>query len=161
MMKEESVLNVLMYLFKYHMHEEGASLETLEENLVPELEDAGFHRPTIYQAFDWLANLAEKHIIQVNDPSISAFRVLSAYEANFISPECQSFIVSLELSGILSPYTRELVIHQVLELGAEGIDLSLVKWVTLLVLFNQPEESNALACMEYLVLSDDAFVVQH
>lgn len=34
----------------------------------------------------------------------------------------------------------------------DEIGIAQVKWVTLLVLFNQPEEETALACMERLVL---------
>jgi Smg protein len=70
-----------------------------------------------------------------------------------MSTECRNFIIALELQGILSPLTREVVIHQTLELIHEGIDLNLLKWVTLMVLFNMPNSEHALSHMEFLVLA--------
>lgn len=154
MIKEESVLSVLMYLFKYHM-QENCELDLLEQELLPKLEQAGFKKPTIIQALGWLSNLAQAVKESANEQSNIGFRVFNPYEEKLLSKECRGFILSLEQQGILNPLTRELVINQVLDLAAEGIDHSLIKWVTLMVLFNQPNEDKALACMEYLVLDED------
>lgn len=84
--------------------------------------------------------------------SSQSFRIFSDYECELIDPACRNYILQLEQIGILDFATREMVLHQIVDLCEEGIDVSLVKWVTLLVLFNQPNAQAALAHMELLVL---------
>lgn len=152
-MKEESVLNVLMYLFKNHLHE-NLMLDNTQNQLVTQLEKVGFDRQTIYSAFDWLDRLGEQALTPVKSPNANAIRVYTPEECEKMSRECRGFLTFLEEYGILKPYTREMVITQALALQEEGIDIHLIKWVTLLVLFTQPGEKNALARMEFLVLDD-------
>lgn len=152
MNEEESVLGVLMYLFHNHLEKDNQiKLDDLE--LVDELKSAGFHAHNIGKAFRWLYRLLEfsDHDTQ---PSAQSFRVFSEEECWLMSLECRSFIMSLEHQGILTPLTREIVIHQAMELIHEGIDLGLLKWVTLMVLFNMPNCEAALSHMEFLVLSN-------
>ncbi len=151
-MKEESVLNVLMYLFRNHL-QENLEPDESESSLIFHLEEVGFERKAIIQAFEWLENLHE----QTHTPislSTDSLRIYTAEECQKINPHCRGLLTYLEQEGILKPHTREMVINQTLELEIEGIDASLIKWVTLLVLFNQPEDKEALACMEFLVLDD-------
>lgn len=154
-MKEESVLTILMYLFKYHM-QESPLLGTNEEQIISSLEEVGFRRPTITKAFDWLVNLADLEALKAKDNNNKhqSFRVFSDFEKAIFDAECISFIMQLEEQGILTPFLREIVINQVIQLEQEGIDVSLIKWVTLLVLFNQPKDDQALKCMELLVLDE-------
>lgn len=154
-MNPESILSVLMYLFRHHM-QDSVSLDEPEESLFPILEDAGFDRPIIIQAFNWLANLIESETVFVAEPSSQSTRVFSQYELDLINPECRSFLMQLTELGILNAKTREIVIDQILQLEEEGIDLNLVKWVTLMVLFNQSKESTALSYMEFLVLDKNS-----
>ena len=53
MEKKESVLTVLMYLFKNHLLE---GIE-LDNDLFDELESFGFHKLAIHRAMKWLENL--------------------------------------------------------------------------------------------------------
>jgi len=154
-MKEESVLTVLMYLFKYHM-EDDCHLHHSDAEIIRQLEQVGFDHSLILQAFDWLSSLEENNTEYFSSPGENSFRVFSDYEQQFIDLESQRLLLSLEQIGILTPVTREMVIHQLLELIDEDIDVSLVKWVTLIVLFNQPEQSKALQAMEFLVLDETA-----
>lgn len=158
-MKEESILNVLMYLFKNHM-QDNCELDMTQTKLSLQLEELGFRRKVINQAFEWLENLSQKNHELTQLPSENSLRVFSNYECKLLDIECRSFLVYLEQRGILNPHTRELVINQALELEREGIDISLLKWVTLMALFNQPDEKHALACMEFLVLDDTIGGVQ-
>ncbi len=150
-MNDETILNVLMYLFHNHM-EKDHPLDLNNMELVDDLKLAGFHAHSIGKAFRWLHHLVE---LQMQDvpPSPHSFRVFSEQECWLINTECRNFILTLELQGILTPQIREIVIHQTLELMNEGIDLSLLKWVTLMVLFNMSHCENALSQMEFLVLS--------
>ena len=152
-MKEESVLNVLMYLFKNHM-QDNCELDTVQTKLLQQLEDLGFRRQAIHQAFDWLDNLTQEDFQAIQHPKKSSIRVFTEYECELLNMECRQFLISLEQQGVLNPHTRELVINQALELEPEDIDISLIKWVALMVLFNQPDEKHALACMEFLVLDE-------
>lgn len=153
MIRDESVLNVLMYLFKHHMHE-NCELDMLQPKLLTQLEEQGFRRKVIDRAFTWIDNLTRGTREPIQLPHRGSLRVFSDYECELLDVECRSFILTLEQQGILNAHTRELAINQALELEPEGIDISLFKWVTLLVLFNQPDEKHALACMEMLVLDE-------
>jgi Smg protein len=151
MKEEESVLGVLMYLFHNHMEKDNEiNLNNME--LIDELKSAGFHAHNIGKAFRWLHRLVE-FSEQGAPRSNYSYRVFNEEECTLLNLECRSFIISLESQGILSAHTREIVIHQALELVNEGIDLNLLKWVTLMVLFNMPGCETALSHMEFLVLT--------
>ena len=152
-MKEENVLNVLIYLFKNHM-QENCELDMVQAKLLTKLEELGFRRKVINQAFDWLDKLAAHTRPSIELPQKSSLRVFSEYECEILDIESRGLIMALEQQGILNPITRELVMNQALELELMHIDASLLKWVILMVLFNQPNEELALACIEFLVLDD-------
>lgn len=153
MMKEESVLNVLMYLFQNHM-KDSCELDGDANYIIHALEEAGFASSLINEAITWLETLVKDDTKLIASPSNTSTRVFTPEEKEFIDPECLDFILSLEQQGILTPETREIVINQALALESELVDISLIKWVTLMVLFNQPNCENALACMEFLVLDN-------
>lgn len=157
-MKEESVLTVLMYLFHHHM-DRHQSIDLSDSNLLDELKLAGFHAHVIGKAFRWLHGLVS-YQEDMQQVSPYAFRVFNEEECSLLDEECRSFILSLEYQGILTPFTREIVIHQALALVNERADVNLIKWVTLMVLFNLPDCDEALAHMEFLVLTD-AFDAVH
>ena len=152
MQREATTLDILMYLFHHHM-ERDQHIDLNDMELVDELKSAGFHAHSIGKAFRWLHQLTQWSEQDI-PPSDTSFRVFNDEECALISPECRHFIVSLEQQKILSPHTREIVIHQAMELMHEGLDLNLLKWVTLMVLFNTPDNENALKHMEFLVLND-------
>lgn len=152
-MKEESVLNVLMYLFKNHIHDKHGL--NLGKPLLSKLESIGFHKTTIDQAFNWLNNLIQIPLTEmIVMPKQESLRVYNEFECDVLNVECRNLLILLEKQGILNAQSRELIVHQSLLLEPEGIDIELFKWVILMVLFNQPDEKNALACMEFLVLDD-------
>lgn len=151
-MKENSVLQVLMYLFQNHMRDD-CDIGEVDNSLVGQLESAGFMPPVIDRAINWLANLTDNgDITYIAAPSHSSLRVYSSYEYELLGEDGIDYIISLEHQNILTPETREMVITQAIHLEAEGIDTSLIKWVTLMVLFNQPNQEEALSHMELLVL---------
>lgn len=151
MKENESILGVLMYLFYNHMEKDN-QINLNDMELIDDLKSAGFHAHNIGKAFRWLHHLAE-FAEQNTQPTTHSFRVFSEKECWLMSTECRDFILSLEHQGILTPLTREIVIHQTLELINEGVDLNLLKWVTLMVLFNTPNCETELSQLEFLVLS--------
>ncbi|MDF1795258.1 MAG: DUF494 domain-containing protein [Coxiellaceae bacterium] len=158
-MKEQqtsSVLNVLMYLFHNHMgedcHIEGEELP----EITLQLEDVGFDRISIQQAFDWLDNLNQSRssLDEMYETEQRGIRVFNDYECEVFDLECRSYLLMLQQLKILSPKLRELVIDLIIPLEHEGVDVSLIKWVTLMVLYNDSARQDALANMELLVLND-------
>ena len=83
-MKEESVLNVLMYLFKNHM-QENCELDIGESKLLLQLEELGFRRKVIDQAFTWLNNLSRGCREVIHRPKDDSLRVFSEYECEILN----------------------------------------------------------------------------
>ena len=71
-----------------------------------------------------------------------------------LDTECRGFILFLEQMGVLSPTSRELAIDRAMALENEDFDLDQLKWVVLMVLFNQPGEEAAYAWVEDLVFDN-------
>jgi len=59
-------------------------------------------------------------------------------------------------NGHTDPSSRELVIDRVLALDANDVDIEQLKWVLLMVLFNEPGQEAAYAWMEDLVFDNIA-----
>ncbi len=158
-MKEQSsssILNVLMYLFHNHMGEHCYIEDELQPEITDQLEDIGFDRDSIKQAFNWLANLNESRdsLDDMPEHEVDAVRVFNEYECEVFDLECRSYLLMLQQLKILGPKLRELVIDLIFPLEHEGVDISLIKWVTLMVLYNDSSRQDALANMELLVLND-------
>ena len=59
--------------------------------------------------------------------------------------------MSLEHMGVLDAFTRELVIDRVMALELDEIDPEQLRWVVLMVLFNQPGRESMYSWMEDVV----------
>lgn len=148
---KENVLDVLMYLFENYLYDES-DLEPDQETLKVELLEAGFPRTEVNKAFEWLAVLAaQRQAPALTLQAERSIRVFSGKEISKLDTECRGFLMFLEQSGILTPANRELVIDRVMALETEEIDLEQLKWIILMVLFNQPGQEAAYAWMEDLV----------
>ena len=150
---KESMLDVLMYLFESYL-EEDIEVDSNHAKLRTALVDAGFPREEIEKAFHWLESLASNaESIQAHPGNLRPnLRVYVEDEMGRMDVECRGFLYFLEQSGVLDPQTRELVVDRVMALEAESIDLEQLKWVVLMVLFNQPGKEDVYAFMEDLVL---------
>ncbi len=151
---KENVLDVLMYLFENYMNDD-IEIDTDEESLRAELQQAGFQTGEISKAFDWLEALSH----QQNQPdglalSAASMRVYTDSEKEKLDTECRGFLLFLEQTGILSHAARELVVDRVMALDEDDIDLEQLKWVILMVLFNQPGGEAAFAWVEDLVFEE-------
>jgi len=152
---KENVLDVLMYLFENYLDDEvdiGENSDTLKT----ELAEAGFGSSEINKALEWLEGLAD---LQDNPAAIArlengATRIFTPREQEQLDVECRSFLLFLEQVGVLDQYSRELVVDRIMALDAEDTDLDTLKWVILMVLFNQPGQEAAYAWIEGLVLNE-------
>ena len=152
---KESVVDVLMYLFENYMNDE-IELYQDQESLKLELVEAGFAHEEINKAFQWLEGLASLQESPTLFPLLTAqsTRSFTVDEMDKLDVESRGFLLFLEQVGVLDHYSRELVIDRVMALDTEEIDLDTLKWVILMVLFNQPGQEAAFAWMEGLVLDD-------
>lgn len=155
---KENVLDILMYLFENYINDEEIEFSPDEESIQVELASAGFDEHDIKKAFAWLEGLAQQQG-QEDTPLLmqgSSLRVFTEREMERLDVECRGLLLFLEQTGILEHATRELVIDRVMALEAEDISLDQLKWVILLVLFNQPGYEAAYAWMEDLVYEEMA-----
>lgn len=149
---KENVLDVLMYLFQNYMDDE-ADPDPDRESVQSELLAAGFPTRQIHQAFEWLDSLVDRQTAPLVVAPGSC-RIYIGPELDRLDVECRGFLLFLEQSGILDSETRELVIDRVMALESDDIGLHQLKWIILMVLFNQPGREEACAWLEDLVFDD-------
>ena len=148
---KENVLDVLMYLFQNYMDEADADPD--RASIQSELLAAGFPSREIHQAFEWLDSLTDRQTTPlVVDPG--SCRIYIGPELDKLDVECRGFLLLLEQTGILDSETRELVIDRVMALETDDIGLHQLKWIILMVLFNQPGQEEAYAWLEDLVFDE-------
>jgi Smg protein len=153
---KETVLDVLMYLFENYQEGEFSDADN-QATLRDELVAAGFPEQEVNNAFDWLDGLAETRQLPLIFGPTGALRIYARQEQSKISTECRGFLLYLEQLGILTMHARETVIDRLMALD-EDVDLERVKWVSLLVLMNEPESEAAFAHVEEMVYHAGQFL---
>ncbi len=156
---KESILDVLLYLFEHYFTEESDLVRDQESltggPLIEELGQAGFSPAEINKAFEWLDALARQRpgasVARADGPT----RVYAAPELDRLDTDCRGFLLFLEQHGILDAGQRELVLDRAMALDQDEIDLDDLKWVVLMVLFNQPGAEAAYAWMETQIFADE------
>lgn len=154
------MFEVLMFLFENYM--DGSTLfKKDDEKILIELEKVGFDRYEIGRALHWLDGLEQFQTAFVTDKLMpQAFRYYIPIEEERLGVEGKGFLHYLERINILDPITREIVIDRIMALEPREVYLGRIKWVVLMVLFNQPDKKSALSLMQDMVLAD-AFDVLH
>jgi Smg protein len=151
---KENVLEVLLYLFEHYSDEEF-QLADNQSALKDELNQVGFGNVEIAKAFTWLESLLnqlEESAHELPNKNIP-IRHFTSHEMQKLDRESRGFLLSVEQAGILDAPSRELVIDRVMALE-DDILLDEVKWITLMVLFNQPGREEAFYRMENLMDGD-------
>ena len=152
---KENVFDVLMYLFeKYYMDDDNPVVPE-RDSVQQELSRAGFPLKEIDRAFNWMEGLASVPSAPAMQATRS-IRMFSEAEMNWLDTDCRGFILYLEQMGVLTPASRELAIDRAMALEDEYFDVEQMKWVILMVLFNQPGEEAAYAWVEDLVFDNMA-----
>lgn len=150
---KESILDVLLYLFE-HYFSDDADLVRDRDSLQANLLEAGFSPAEIHKAFEWLDELAEQRPAVANARVDGPVRLYTAPEYAKLDAEGIGFLMFLEQNGVLSAEQRELVVDRAMALDQDEIDLDDLKWVVLMVLFNQPGAEAAYAWMENLMFGE-------
>lgn len=150
-----NVIDVLMYLFDNYI-DEDIEFSPDQEFLKTRLKEAGFGSSQVDKAFDWLEGLASQKECNtsINYPNEQSLRLFNDDESGRLDTVCRGFLLYLEQTGVLGLSERELVIDRVMALETDEIDLHQLKWVVLMVLFNQPDKEAAVTWMENIVMED-------
>lgn len=146
---KENILDVLLYLFQNFM-DGDFEIEPDRNYLEEKLDEAGFQSYEIDKAFSWLDDLSGLHHQAERSDRVS-FRVYTDEELTYLDLECRGFLLYLENTGVLNAESREVVIERVVALDTEDFDLDRLKWVVLMVLFNQPEQDMSYEWIENMV----------
>jgi len=156
---KESILDVLLYLFENYFYDDPDAvrdLDSLQNGLLHgQLSQAGFGPAEINKAFTWLDGLASQRSTLAVPRADGPVRVFAAPEFDRLDRECRGFLMLLEQQGVLDTDQRELVVDRAMALDQEEIDLDDLKWVVLIVLFNQPGAEAAFAWMENQIFGDE------
>jgi Smg protein len=153
-MKEETILNVLLYLFEHYFYDDPDAVrdrDSLQNGLI----QAGFSPSEINKAFDWLDELAQQRPSTVVPRVGGPVRVFVQGELDRLDSECRGFLMFLEQQGVIDADQRELVLDRVMALDQEEVDVDDLKWVVLMVLFNQPGAEAAFAWIESQIFGDE------
>ncbi|KTF10937.1 DUF494 family protein [Pseudoalteromonas sp. H105] len=156
------MFDILMYLFENYIHSD-AEVFVEQNELTDELLRAGFNKPEIYKALDWLEQLADlQHCDEV--PYLNAYpqhavRIFTDSECQMLSTECRGFLMFIEQIGVINNETREMVMDRLFALDKPYIGLDDLKWVVLMVLFNVPGSELAYSQMEELIFDEPAEVL--
>ena len=157
MVMKENVFDVLMYLFENYM-DEGVDFNPDQETLATELTQAGFRKGEISKAFNWLEGLSllreSGDVTAVHPGDAGSVRCYTALEQERLDSECRGFLLFMEQNGVLDAATREMIVDRVMALDVEEITVEQLKWVILMVLFNQPGRESAYVMLEDLVFDE-------
>jgi len=151
---KETILDVLLYLFENYFYDDPDAVrdrDSLQNGLI----QAGFSPAEISKAFDWLDALANQRPTLAQPRANGPVRVFVDAEVDRLDRECRGFLMFLEQHGVLDAHQRELVLDRAVALDQEEVDLDDLKWVVLMVLFNQPGAEAAFAWMENQIFGDD------
>jgi Smg protein len=151
---KETILDVLLYLFEHYFYDDPDAVrdrDSLQNGLI----QAGFSPTEINKAFEWLDELARQRPVSASPRLNTPVRVYSEPELDRLDSECRGFLMFLEHSGVIDADQRELVLDRVMALDQDEVDVDDLKWVVLMVLFNQPGSEAAYAWMESQMFEDE------
>ena len=151
---KESILDVLLYLFEHYFTEDADPVRD-RDSLQSGLLQAGFSPAETSKAFDWLDALADQRPSDAPARADGPTRLYSSREEAKLDVECRGFLMFLEQHGVIDADHRELVVDRAMALDQDELDLDDLKWVVLMVLFNQPGSEAAYAWMETQMFIDE------
>jgi len=151
---KESILDVLLYLFEHYFTEDADPVRD-RDSLQSGLLQAGFSPAETSKAFDWLDALAAQRPSDSPARADGPTRLYSSREEAKLDVECRGFLMFLEQHGVIDADRRELVVDRAMALDQDELDLDDLKWVVLMVLFNQPGSEAAYAWMETQMFIDE------
>ena len=155
---KETLLDVLLYLFENYFYDDPDAVRD-RDSLQAGVIQAGFSPAEVSKAFDWLDALAEQRSVFRPLPDDGAapgpVRLYAEQEMARLDTDCRGFLMFLLDNGVLDAAQHEHVVDRAMALDQDEIDLDDLKWVVLMVLFNQPGQEAAFAWMENFMFQDE------
>jgi len=149
------MFEVIIYLFESYMQLDQ-NIEVDAQEITEELLEEGFQRADISKALAWLDHLSGLHETAESDRVLLAqstsHRVYSELEQYRLNSACQGYISYLEQAEILNGYTRETVIDCAMLLELNELELQDLKWLVLMVLFNDPSSESEFLQLESMLM---------
>ncbi len=149
------MFEVIIYLFESYMQLDQ-SIEVDAQEITDELLQEGFQSNDISKALAWLDHLSGLHELpEENRPQhakSTSHRVYSHQEQQRLNSACQGYISYLEHAGILSTYSREVVVDCAMMLEMNELALHDLKWLILMVLFNDPRSEDEFLQLESMLM---------
>lgn len=153
---KENMLDVLMYIVENYTDDEEMLLSNDQDLLKTELIEAGFLSSSVNKAITWLKSHADQpNLLNTNHQGTTSFRVYLPEECDKLDVECRGFLLFLEQVGVLDATSRR-VIDRAMVLDTDDFNLEQLKWVILMVLFNQPKNEATFTWMENLASYEQA-----
>ena len=145
------MFDILVYLFENYFE---SDVHPDQGKLARELSAAGFDTQEIDRAFDWFSGL---ELVPAGYPATLAdsrsIRLFAQSEQAKIDAEARGFLAFLEVSGIVNPVQRELILDRCLALNETEVSIEQVKWIVLMVLWSQGQD---YLFMEDLLVGDSS-----
>ena len=156
------MFDVIIYLFESYFTFEQ-NLELSEQEIRTELLEEGFDQQDVIKAMNWLSNLQNLYEkdsdAAMSLPQASSHRIYTKLESLRISKENLGFLIYLERAQVLTPISRELVIDCVMSLDVIELDEYDFQWLILMVLYNDPTDSQAYLQLESILFDLDAGII--
>ena len=145
------MLQVLVFVYENYWRGDACpELHQLERKLSAH----GFEPDEIHDALVWLDGLnnaaqgiclpAESELEWTPEPSASSMRVFSVAEQDHLGAQCLGFLSVLEVSGVLPPALREIVVDRAMALSGDEVPLEALKIIVLMVYWRFSIEPDAL-----------------
>ena len=157
---KESILDVLLYLFEHYFTNDtdppvGDRDIPPSSPLFSELPRPASARPKSTRPSTGSTRSPSSARSRPRPRIDGPTRVFHGPELDKLDVECRGFLLFLEQHGVLDADQRELVLDRAMALDQDELDLDDLKWVVLMVLFNQPGSEAAYAWMETQMFLDE------
>lgn len=153
------MFEIIMYLFENYIQAQILPAPEADE-LVDELELAGFKKTEIQKAFAWFAGLNKTHEgnIWFKKQAHQNIRFYIPEEKRKLGRRCLGLLAYLEQIGIITPELRETIIDRAMAIENSRIEFEELKWIVLMVLFHNLDKSqdikSDLTWIENLLFTD-------
>lgn len=139
------MFEIIMYLFENYIQVQALPVPDSNE-LVGELEMAGFKKTEIQKAFDWFAgfNDSREATIFFKHQSYNKMRYYTLDEKKKLGRRCLGLLAFLEQIGVIDPELREIIVDRAMAIEHKRIEIEQLKWITLMVLFHDLDKERDL-----------------
>ncbi|MGV6852397.1 MAG: DUF494 family protein [bacterium] len=154
---KENVIDVLLYVFENFLYEEPEKVNN-QQFLRSCLQEVGFEDQEVGNAIEWLDGLQAQRVgTEIKAQQPGSTRIYNSQELLKLDVQCRDFLQEIENTGIIDQTRREQIIDRALAIE-EKLDVEDLKWIILMVLFNQPGQEAAYAWMENHLFDHDDLI---